>query len=158
MTSKISPLFLFRIVSPYSCIRSCRYLMSQKETCLSTLIFYKSPQCAFLCAWKCPNVDPHVKPQAVHNMLLHWSVTSTFHSFYIFSGFSKYLHSRLYLLICENYLIYRKKCTVSCNLELLFATVPDSRINSWAMVLGTLFDPCRLAYLAYTSNDWASPP
>ncbi len=25
-------------------------------------------------------------------------------------------------------------------------------------VLGTLFDPCRLAYLAYTSNDWASPP
>ncbi len=27
----------------------------------------------------------------------------------------------------------------------------------WAL-LGTLFDPCRLAYLAYTSNDWASPP
>ncbi len=26
------------------------------------------------------------------------------------------------------------------------------------IVLGTLFDPCRLAYLAYTSNDWASPP
>ncbi len=29
--------------------------------------------------------------------------------------------------------------------------------GSW-LVLGTLFDPCRLAYLAYTSNDWASPP
>jgi hypothetical protein len=25
-------------------------------------------------------------------------------------------------------------------------------------LLGTLFDPCRLAYLAYTSNGWASPP
>ncbi len=23
----------------------------------------------------------------------------------------------------------------------------------WQLVLGTLFDPCRLAYLAYTSND-----
>jgi hypothetical protein len=31
--------------------------------------------------------------------------------------------------------------------------VPYCLIASYPIVLGTLFDPCRLAYLAYTSND-----
>jgi hypothetical protein len=30
--------------------------------------------------------------------------------------------------------------------------------NSKVMLLGTLFDPCRLAYLTYTSNDSVRPP
>ena len=37
-------------------------------------------------------------------------------------------------------------------------TICNRGHKSFPALLGTLFDPCRLAYLAYTSNDWASPP